>query len=462
MTLLLLALACQRTDGIDPDDGPEPGDTDADSDTVVAGDLAPTDITAEVSPHVVTVVRVRWTTAQPTVGYVEFGETDGYRWRTPTEATPTTEHEALLLGLWPDATFHFRVVTEDDGTASADHTVTTGTIPSVLPRVTVTGDATFDGWVVMPIQGAEQGIAVLDTEGRYVWYWLVDPAGGPYNLMAAFYAADKQGFAYGLAGSESAGNMDRGSIRRVPWWGEAEQIYALPYFDHDVTQLPDGTFAAVVFEPNDTYGTNADTIVEVTADLTSHTQVWSAWEAYDPETFATDHLGAHNWTHANAIEYEPSTDSYYLNCKEWASLLKIDRPTGEVLWGMNGEANRFEYLDGTEPILLQHQFEVLDGGDLLVFDNGEAARGYSQIVELDVDEAAMTVSQTWDYVRDPPLWVFAKGDVRRLANGNTLVVWSSAGEVQEVTTAGEVVWQLNTDLGYATTFIDLVDSLYAE
>ena len=57
---------------------------------------------------------------------------------------------------------------------------------------------------------------------------------------------------------------------------------------------------------------------------------------------------------------------------------------------------------------------------------------------------------------------FAKGDVERLSNGNTLVTWSSAGEIQEVTPKNEVVWQVNTDLGSAITFIDRVESLYGE
>lgn len=59
----------------------------------------PSSTTAEVSPKIVTVVTVRWTTAEPSVGYVEFGPSQAFGFRTPVEATPTLTHVATLLGL---------------------------------------------------------------------------------------------------------------------------------------------------------------------------------------------------------------------------------------------------------------------------------------------------------------------------------------------------------------------------
>jgi hypothetical protein len=108
---------------------------------------------------------------------------------------------------------------------------------------------------------------------------------------------------------------------------------------------------------------------------------------------------------------------------------------------------------------MQHQFQVLDGG-ILIFDNGPGERDDPQAVELALDVEARIADQVWSDVRDPPVGVYAKGDVERFADGNTQVVWSTSGEIQNVTPEGEVQWQLDAELGYAITFVQHVRSLY--
>ena len=77
-----------------------------------------------------------------------------------------------------------------------------------------------------------------------------------------------------------------------------------------------------------------------------------------------------------------------------------------------------------------------------------------------MDESALTAEEVWSFRHTPDLGVYAKGDVERYADGNTRVVWSTAGEIQDVTPDGTVLWQLNTELGYATTFVTRVPNLY--
>ena len=54
------------------------------------------DIEAEVSTVIPTVVTVRWTTDEPTVSYVEYGDDETYGGQTPVETEPATDHEPLL------------------------------------------------------------------------------------------------------------------------------------------------------------------------------------------------------------------------------------------------------------------------------------------------------------------------------------------------------------------------------
>jgi hypothetical protein len=296
---------------------------------------------------------------------------------------------------------------------------------------------------------------IVDTLGHYVWYHLIDGMEG--NLMRAFLSHDGTAVVYCMAGPQNA--LQDGKIVRVSLDGADVRDIPVPYLDHDMTELPDGTVTGIVVEDSPDHATSADTLVEIAPDGTQ-TTVWSAWDTWDPvaEGFSLEH----NWTHANAVDYSPADDAYYLSLKSLETLLKIDRSTGEVEWAFGGDINEFTFLGTT--LGLHHQFEVLDGSILLfendLFDDAHVGRGYSRAVEMAIDEDARTAAETWTFQHDPPLSVPVKGDVHRFADGSTQIVWSTAGEIQDVTPDGEVTWQLDLDIGQVITFVQVADSLY--
>ncbi|MDP2311915.1 MAG: aryl-sulfate sulfotransferase [Pseudomonadota bacterium] len=436
------------TSGIDDSGLADTGDTTGDTDP----DAVPADITAEISDYVSTVVIVRWRTAVPTSGVVEFGTTEAYGHVTPATAE-ATEHEALLLGMTADTEVHFRVVNDAAGgsVASDDYTITTESLPSGLfpTRATGTAESWSGGFQVIPLQGTTFAVVIVDAQGQYVWYHFVEEVG---NLMRAFMTDDGQYVVYCLAGPQDS--LETGKVVKVSLDGGSVVETPFPYIDHDMTGLPDGSIAAIVVE--DREGRSADKIVELAPDGTL-TEIFNAWDHWDPDAIGIPEF-EHNWTHGNALDYDPVEDVYYFSMKSVGSLAKIDRATGEVLWTMNGKLNQFDF-GGAESILMHHQFEVL-GDRLLFFENGPVERSASRAVEIEFDEVALTAHEVWSYTSDPPLYVFAKGDVHRFDDGNTQVVWSSAGQIQNVTPEGEVAWQLDLDLGQAITFVQVIDSMY--
>ena len=85
-----------------------------------------------------------------------------------------------------------------------------------------------------------------------------------------------------------------------------------------------------------------------------------------------------------------------------------------------------------------HTFALLPSGNILLFDNGHAGRGYSRIVEMD----PRTEEIVWEYKATPPESFFspARGTAQLLSNGNVFVGYSNGGEAFEVTRAGRRVW----------------------
>ena len=469
LPLVLLALGltgCVTPSNTKADDATDSnGSTDSTDSTDTADapatEATPTDITAVLSDYVSTVVIVRWHTDVPTIGHVEFGEPRGaepFRLRTSnTEAS--TEHEVLLLGLYAATEFNFRVVTdssesggEADSQASPDLSITTGSLPAGLFPLRVTGQATsWSGYQVLPLQGSSYAIAVVDAWGRYVWWHLVEQEG---NLMRGVLSVDGKSMVYLLAGPQN--QLEESKVVRVSLDGGTVVEELVAGADHDFTELPDGTLAVVVVEPGGNPGQTADTIVEISPSG-QRTKVWSAWDSWDSTMLPGDPNG--NWTHANAIDYIPEEDAYYFGMKNLGGMVKIDRPSGEVLWAINGVLNEFTFTDGSDGLEMCHQFQVQDDGRILFFENGDR-RGYSKVRELQVDVDNRTATPTWEYTHDPSLMVFAKGDVHRFEDGNVQVVWSTSGEIQNVTPEGDITWQLNLDLGQVVTFVQVVDSFY--
>jgi len=452
-----------------PDDSASQGDSGSGQDDSGSAEdlegLDAADITAEVSTEVHTVVTVTWTTTKASQGYVEFGNDADYGLSTNLTDSGTT-HSVVLLGLHADTEAHFRVVSVSPGGAelpSADYAITTGSLPPELPALTVTGEV--QGWVggyqVVPIQGTGYAVAIIDDQGQYVWYNVLE---SNRNVMRALVAYDRAGLVYCLATPQTSGGTDSGTppepsvVRRISWDGYTIEDLPLENMDHDFTELPDGTYGAIVVVDHDgEMPPKGDSIVEMSHDGTSTKTIWSAWD--DPNLEAYQDPAKSNWSHANGLDYDPGEDVYYISLKELGTIVKVDRQTGQSLWYMNGFANQFTFSERSEVVPLQHQFEIQSGG-ILIFDNGSPERGYSRAVEFTLDEDALYADQIWEYIRDPSVSVFAKGDVARLSDGETQVVWSSAGEIQDVDEEGNVVWQLDTELGYAMTFVQLVDSLY--
>lgn len=104
----------------------------------------------------------------------------------------------------------------------------------------------------------------------------------------------------------------------------------------------------------------------------------------------------------------------------------VDPEKVEVVWTMQGEFKE------------QHDPQVLENGNLLVFDN--AGRGQaSSVLELD----PVTGATVWEYRGTPaaPFYSATCGTAQRLANGNTLITESDSGRAFEVTREGEIVWE---------------------
>lgn len=89
----------------------------------------------------------------------------------------------------------------------------------------------------------------------------------------------------------------------------------------------------------------------------------------------------------------------------------------------------------------QHDPKLLDGGNLLLFDNRGPGGDRSRVLELEPER----FETVWEYQGSESNPLFSKqlGTAERLPNGNTLITESDRGRALEVTPSGEIVWEFH-------------------
>jgi hypothetical protein len=416
----------------------------------------PADVVAEVSPQISTVINVSWRTNEDAIGYVEYGTTEALGLTTPLEETALREHRAALLGLQADTLYYYRVVTwdGDDAARSSLSSLRTGNLPIGLPALTRIGEG-HDQFTLVPILGATTAVTILDPQGKIVWYHTDDRE---LDFYRARLSRDGTSVLYNAA-SVSGDPSDDSELVRVSLDGSSTSSIAVPLLAHDFVELDDGTLAAIVVEYRDFEGQplRGDKIVEIAPDGTQ-TTVWSAWNCFDPAVLPGDEP-AQGWTFANALDYDPGEDAYYLGMKNFSSIAKVNRASGECEWVLGLYGSTFEFASGSARFLHQHQFQVR-GNRIVILDNEGSPDRKSRVLEFELDFEARIATQVWSYFANPSVYTFVLGEPIRFDDGGTFVNWSAAGQMERLTAAGEVSWKINTGAGYVFGFSTLAPSLY--
>ena len=182
------------------------------------------------------------------------------------------------------------------------------------------------------------------------------------------------------------------------------------------------------------------------------------------------------WNHMNSIDYNADLDQIMLSVRGNSEMWIIDHSTTTAQaaghsggkYGKGGDllyrwGNPQMYSAGkaaNQMLFQQHDTQWIaaglpDAGNVLVFDNGVNRPGgsYSSVDEFVPPVAAsgsyaLTSSSAYGpsqlsstYTANKQYYVPDMGSAERMPNGDTLICYATLGLLEEVTSAGEVVWQ---------------------
>ncbi len=348
---------------------------------------------------------------------------------------------------------------------------------SAYPTVPETGvrildeEKVYPGYVLFaPMFGdnrvESEGIAYLiNVYGEVVHEWHMDSRPGLYaqllpngNLLHS-----------GVSVTEEEIPVQRGGLlEEIAWDGEVIWKYENDYMHHDFEMLPNGSIAALIYQQmpvsvsqqvkGGVAGTEmedgsmwADSIIEI--DRAGNiVWRWDSWEHLDPvEDALNPVMSRYEWTHSNSLRYLESnpitgSEAYLVSIRQISTVVLIDRNTGDFIWKW-----------GPGVLLHQHDARLLDNGNILIFDNGDAPSDagpvadvpHSRVLEVDPRENGGTV--VWEYAAEGLYgWRFFSAIIsgaQRLPNGNTLITEGVGGRIFEVTPDKEIVWEYMSPYG---------------
>jgi hypothetical protein len=429
-----------------------------------------TDITFTPSSEIGTVGTVSWSTDGAGTSWVEFGDTSDYGVSTPVLSDLTTSHQVVLAGLPSAEISHFRGASEVDGAVvyTGDCTVEPAPAPGALPGMdleTAYAGAPRPGFVVTGGFGAQHTwIFAVDNQGRYVWWKLLEDE---QQTTGARVSLDGTGVLYPSYSEDHS--IDESYIHYLSWDQTVSEDIRTPNGHHDFAELPDGTFAYPAVDIRDvdsastgeTMSVVGDSIVELDPATGETREVWNAWDWLDPgDPALLDDTGFYpqgvDWAHFNTVDYIADRDAYLFTSYTLSIIFLVDRQTGENIWWLGEGAGDFTLTDGAW-FHSQHSPEFTDGG-LVLFDNTNE-RVESRLLELSLDESAMTAAVDWTYTEPTGLWVLLLGDVHRFDDGQTLSTWGTGGYIAEIAPDGSTSFRVQAEAGNVLGFFDHADTM---
>lgn len=158
------------------------------------------------------------------------------------------------------------------------------------------------------------------------------------------------------------------------------------------------------------------------------------------------------WTHSNALALDED-GNILLSSRNMHEITKINRKDGSVMWRFGGKHNQFKFINCRQPFYGQHNIRRLPNGHFTLLDNGQNTESHAaRAMEFELDEKKKTAKLVWSYTLDREIYSKGRGNVQRLADGNTLIDFGvvSKGDVcfVIVNPAGTKLFQVNGPVGY--------------
>jgi hypothetical protein len=156
-----------------------------------------------------------------------------------------------------------------------------------------------------------------------------------------------------------------------------------------------------------------------------HADIWKAAKKRGGDVLHTNSIEVLD---GRFVDRNPAlaAGNFLLSSRALSTVFVVDHRRNRVVWALQSSFKE------------QHDAQMLDSGDLMLFDN----RGRQGASAVQVYDPA-TSELKWEYggTDDRPFYTRSCGAAQRLPNGNTLVTESDNGRAFEFAEDGTIVWE---------------------
>ena len=363
-----------------------------------------------------------------------------------------------ILGLRPRTAY--KVVVEawkgSEKEMSPEHIFATGGLPAPISDAYLEllgGSLPASGYILVTMITPQSSyLVIFDNAGRLVWYrdfgqvQMEEAKQQPNGNFTVFLGAsrgwDKLPGEYQEV--DRSGDLVRTWKAPDGYYTDGHEIrvrtengqtvaYFFGYNFHPADGLPG-------FNPGDEIAGHQLFRVTDTGDWTI---VHDAWQEFSLDESFEPPQPSGDFDHPNSLDFDKD-GNFLISYRVLGTVVKVDRNTGKVIWRLGGLKSDFTFPNDPEHgFSAQHDAQVLDNGDILLFDNGWRHNPQvTRAVEYRLDETAKTATLVWSYSHNPATFTPYTGSVQRMTDGSTFVGFPNMNTIVQVTSSGKVVGEL--------------------
>lgn len=350
-----------------------------------------------------------------------------------------------------------RLVGESTVTGEARHFVSRPDLAP--PLISVSGGSTpaSPGYILLataatgPGQG---GTMIIRKNGELVWFDN-DRGNTRLDLQLQNYRGQQvltwwQGSVQKAGYGEGVGIIADSSYRTIHTVHAAKGLQADL---HELNITPQGTALITIYRPTpaDLSGVGGSKHGQVLAGVAQEIDIATGkllfeWDSLDhvpvEDTYQkyTGGSDPFDYFHINSIALASDGD-LLISARDTWTVYKVSRPTGEIVWRMNGKKSDFTFGPGAS-FFWQHHVRMLDSDTMTVFDNGakpaEEKHSRALVLNVDLDKKHVTLrNQYWHPGK--VILSATEGSAQLLPDGRMFVGWGNTPAFSEFSPDGRLL-----------------------
>ncbi len=306
---------------------------------------------------------------------------------------------------------------------------------------------------VIPTDQIQQGLMMVDRQGRMIWFHPVAGSLKPFDLNS--YSVQGKPALTWWSGELDSSHGTGAGIAVDSNYAPIQRIRTgrgLQTDLHELNITSRGTALLTSYRQVDTDlssigGAAKGPVFSGYAQEVelSTGKVLFEWSSLDHVAVDETYMGkpaantVFDYFHINSVG-ETSDGNLLISGRNTSALYKVDRRSGDVLWRLGGRKSDFSFSGSDAEFHWQHDGRAWSDTLYSVFDNGaNSSEARSRGLLLTVNESAKTVSLAQDFLHPAAFVSPALGSVTRLSDGRVFVGWGDQPYFSEFDSSGAML-----------------------